>query len=322
MEFRDLEIYLAVVRTHSFTAAAEQCYLSQPAVSVAVKRLEDELAVALLDRKRGAVKPTRAGSLLAGHAAELLAGRDTARWEIGRYEGLESGELRLGTTDAVSVYLLPDAYRDFRERYPNVALRVWVDDSARLGRAVQEGELDLAVLTLPPPLGGLVTQRIHSERLVAVVAGAHPLASPARPRSSRVSAEPMIGYPARSVTRRLIDAALRAVDIEPHVAMEMGAPEAMKRLVEVGLGYAVLPESLVATEIADGRLARLAVSRFRAARELGFAHASGRTLSPSARAFVDLALARLSTRATRTTSMRPARPSAAAKRRRSRSKST
>ena len=117
----------------------------------------------------------------------------------------------------------------------------------------------------------------------------------------------MIGYPAGSVTRAAIDRALEGVGATPAVDMEMGNPEAMKRLVEVGIGFSVLPERLVRDEVRRGRLVVLEVPRFRATRTLGFAHTRGRPIPPAAQAFMELTLDRFAGRAKRTATGRSAR---------------
>jgi len=299
MELRDLELFVAIVRSKSFTRAATEHFLTQPAVSLAVRRLEEEMGAALLRRRRGHVTPTEAGSILLRHAIEIVNHRDAVRWDLQRWEGLETGELRLGTTDAVSVYLLPEVYRSFRERYPRLGFRVWVDSSARLANGVKSGELDLAVLTLPVPAEGLVTRVVWVEKLVLVCGKGHALGARSRVSAALLAKEGMIGYPASSVTRGVIDQALRTAGVEPRVAMEMGSPEAMRRLVEVGMGYAVLPERLVAASEPAGRLRTLTLPRFRARRTLGFAHADDRALSPSADAFMAHTFDALSQRAKR-----------------------
>ncbi len=307
MELRDLDIFLAVVRTRSFTRAAEQTYLTQPAVSLAVQRLEAELGTQLVERRRGEARTTDAGAVLLEHATAIAAHRESIRWELGQAGRLEGGELRLGTTDAVSVYLLPAVYREFRERHPRVGFRVSVDSSRVLARGLRTGELDLAVLTLPAPDRALDTEELETERLVMVIAPTHALAVRRRIRAPALTELAMIGYPTGSVTRGTIDRALADAGVDARVTMEMGSPEAMKRLVEVGLGYAVLPEALVAEEVAEGRLARIPLVGFRATRTLGFATASGRPVSPAARAFRELATEHLAERAKRMRTLRNAR---------------
>jgi DNA-binding transcriptional LysR family regulator len=289
MEFRDLEIFVAVVRSGSFTRAAERCFLSQPAVSLAVRRLEETVGARLVERSRRGIRPTAAGDLVYRRSVELLAARESMRWEIGREKSLEEGELRLGTTDAVSVYLMPGLYRSFRRRYPGVKLRISVDASAPLARRVLGGDLDLAVLTLPAPSTELRAWPVVEERLVPVASPSHALARRKRVAPERLSGEVLIAYPAGSVTRGLIDRAFEAIGAAPRVEMELGTPEAMKRLVEVGLGFAVLPERLTRDEVRRGRLRVLSIRKLRVRRVLGFSAARGRPLAPAARAFIDLA---------------------------------
>jgi len=307
MEFRDLEVFVAVVRTRSFTRAAELSFCTQPAVSLAVRRLEKELGTILVARRRRGVEPTGAGRILMEHASELLGRRDSLRWEISRWAGLEKGELRIGTTDAVSQYLLPSVYRTFRKRYPGVSLWVTVEASAPLARRALSGECDLVVLTFPPPVSGLRTWDLAEEALVVVVSPSHPLGKRRRISPETLSGEIMIGYPMGSVTRGEIDRALQDVGAAPRVEMELGAPEAMKRLVEVGLGFAVLPERLVRDETRRGRLVQLSVRGFTLVRRLGFATSPSRQLTPAAREFMQLAWKRLKTPAKRSPSEQSAR---------------
>lgn len=289
IEFRDLELIDAVARHGTITAAAEECGISQPAASMAVRRVERALGGRLFVRTRRGASTTTLGGEAVERARTLLAERDAMVWDLGRGAGSLRGGLRLGTTDAVSAYLLPDVYRTFRNRYPDVKLSVSVADSSTLGRSLLAAAIDLAVLTLPAPVGGISIRHAFSERMVPVLPPGADLPA-RRPLSGAEATDlPMIAYPARSVTRAIIDAGLRQAGASPTIAMEVSAPDVIVSLVASGLGFAVLPEHIASAAARSRQVVEAPIDGFSTTRRLGFAALDGAHLPPAARALVELA---------------------------------
>lgn len=216
--------------------------------------------------------------------------------EVAELNGLERGRLQIGAIDAAAVYLLPPLLRKFHALHPRVEIVIRVEPSASLVEAVIDGRLDSAVVALPAGRRELQVLQLEVETLVL-------MAPPGAGRTPRRVLErlPLIAYPRGSVTRSLIDAALADRKLTPRTSMELAHPEAILRMVEAGLGAAVLPERIAGR----GSQRLVTLPSFRVRRGLGLVSRKAETPSPAARAFQKLAEERLARPAPR-----PSRPAA------------
>jgi len=281
-----LRAFLAVAREGGFSAAARALHLTQPTVSMQIRRLEEEWGERLFEREGRRVRPTPAGAHLAAAAEEVVRAAANLAGAARDLQDVRAGDLQIGTTDVASIYVLPRAYRAFLERYPEVDLSVTVDGTLPLLEALREGRIELAVATLPVPGGEWETDVVDRDSLFPILPRRHPLAGRKRLRPAELANTPMIAFKGNSVTRREVDRAFAEAGVRPRVAMEISSPEAIKKLVEVGLGFAVLPERSVRAEIGAGRLASPALAGVRLERRIGVVRLRGRYLSPAARAFL------------------------------------
>lgn len=290
MERRQLECFLAVVEAGSFHGAAARLFVTQSAVSQALKALEAELGEPLLVRPalgRGAqLRLSAAGQLLLPIARDILRRFAEGRQAIIELRGLLSGRLAIGAVDVAAVYHLPDPLRAFKRAHPALAISVRVDGSRALTAALREGSLDLAFVLAsetPPGLEG----RHFREDPLAVVAPAELLASLGpQPTPTAIAELGWISYPRRSVSRALIEAAFAAAGLPYPVLMEIDRPEAILQLVRAGLGLAVLPEQLLAESAAAAELARPPLPGLSASRPIRVLHRPELELAPAARAFL------------------------------------
>lgn len=281
-----LRAFLAVTREGGFSAAARALHLTQPTVSMQIRRLEEEWGERLFEREGRRVRPTPAGAHLAAAAEEVVRAAENLTGAARDLRDVRAGDLQIGTTDVASIYVLPRAYRAFLEHYPAVDLSVTVDGTLPLLDALREGRIELAVATLPVPGVEWETAVVDRDPLFPILPRRHPLAGRKRIRPEELADTPMIAFKENSVTRREVDRAFAGAGVRPRVAMEISSPEAIKKLVEVGLGFAVLPERSVRAEIAAGRLASPALAGVRLERRIGVVRLRGRYLSPAARAFL------------------------------------
>jgi DNA-binding transcriptional LysR family regulator len=280
----------------SFRAAARQQGVSQPAVSQSVALLERELGVRLLDRVARRVSLTAEGRLFLEPARRLVDDFDDLRGLVDRSRGAVRGRLELGTTDAASIYVLPKVYRAFRRRYPGVELSVRVEGTASLLRQLADRAAEIAIVSfqvgelvavLPGP--GYVAEPLHREDLQFILSARHPLAARRRIELAELARTPLITFKEDSITRRAVAQVFAEAGLEPRVAMEISSPEAIKKLVEVGLGASVLPARSVAAEVRAGTLVAPAVRDVRLQRVLAVVRDGRRQPSPAARAFLELA---------------------------------
>lgn len=201
---------------------------------------------------------------------------------------LESGSLRMGNIDAASIYVLPGLYQEFHERYPGVTIEIVVGDTRELLDALARGEVELATVTLPVEERGLEAREIYRERLIAVAHPGHSLTARRRVSLRELTETGLITYPAGATTRRLIEQVFAAGGQTLRARMEISSPEAMKRLAQAGLGVCILPHPVVESELALGVLTRLPMGSLRFERSIGMVHRGRETLSPAARAFLEM----------------------------------
>jgi DNA-binding transcriptional LysR family regulator len=279
MEVVQLRCFLSVAELQSFSGAARRHFVTQPAVSLRIRSLEQAVGEILIERSGARVRLTPAGEVFRERCREALAALDSGLSEVADLTGLKRGKLAVGAIDAAGIYLLPSVLRRYHALHPGIELVVRVEPSAALVEHVLLGRLDCAVITLPVGRPELQVTPLEEETLVLV-------APPGPRRSARdvFRIHPLIAYPRESVTRGLIDRALEERGIAPRTAMELGHPEAILRMVEAGLGAAVLPERVVTRSRAGINRVR----SFQVRRWLGLVFRKGETPSPAAQVFRSL----------------------------------
>lgn len=288
VDLRNVQAFLAVIREGGVSAAARALHLSQPSVSARLRGLEEAVGEKLLERDGRRVRPTAAGRSLVPVAEELARASDDFARAARDLRGLKRGRLDIGTTDVASIYVLPRVYRRFVERFPAIDLSVAVEGTTALLDALRAGRIELAVANLPVEGDDLAATVVDRDRLLPIVARRHPLASKKRLRPGDLADVPLITFKPTSITRREVDRAFAESGTRPRIAMEISSPEAIKKLVEVGLGFAVLPERSVRAETRSGRLASPAIAGLRLERKIGLIRLKHRYLSPAAHAFAAL----------------------------------
>ena len=290
MEIRQLRYFLSAIRHGSLRAAAREHFVTQPAVSIQLKKLEEELGEKLYVRRGRRIEPTQAGNAVVAGAEEIVGRIDALTHNVGAVRTMQRGVLKMGSIDAASIYVLPDVFRAFRSRYPGIDMQVIVSDSHSLIADLGAGTIELAVVTLPLPGESYAVVPIYEDRMVLVAHPRHEL-SRARPRVrvlERVAETGLITYPARSTTRRLIEKVFLDNGLTPRVTMEMSSPEAIKKLAEAGLGPSILPAKVVAGEVKAGTLVVIPTGKVKFSRTLGVVSRGREQLSPPAAAFLEM----------------------------------
>lgn len=288
MEIRQLRYFASTVRLGGVGAAAAEHFVSQPAVSLQLKKLEEELGQKLFVRRGRRLVPTEAGTALAERAEEVIRLLSALEADLSGMKELATGTLRVGNTDAASVYVLPDVYRAFHTKYAGVRIEIMVAETRRLLEALRARRIEIAIATLPVTERGLVVEPIYREELIPVAHPGHPLASRRGVTLKDLAAQDVITYPPGAVTRGMIDAAFAAEGELLRPRMEISSPEAMKRLAQAGLGVSILPRPVVAAELGRKVLKAIAVPGVRFEREIGMVFRSDDTLSPAARVFREM----------------------------------
>jgi len=292
MDLALLRTFQAVVRAGGMRRASEQLLVTQPAISARMRLLEGELGVELFERVGRGVRASKAGLLLLEEIPHVLAAETALRERLDEFRGLRQGSLRIASIDAVSIYVLPEIYLQFREAHPGIDLRVHVTDSTHVLRAVRELDAEVGFLALPPYANqisedpDLEFHPIFEDTMVCVSSPQHPLAKQRRVTLAEIAASPLVLYDRTSTTRAILNTVFERAGVQPNVAMETASPEAMKRLAQVGMGIAILPEALVRADVQARTLARIAVVGTSFRRILAFVLRRDRHLGPATQDFL------------------------------------
>jgi len=281
MDLPQLKGFLEIAKEGSFTRAAANVYLSQPALSLQMKKLEEDLGAKLMERTRRGIRLTPAGELLCQRAKTALGELSAARAEIMELGEVVSGRVVVGTSETNCTYVLPDALRTFRERYPRVQVEVRTKMSSEVGRLVAEDEADFGLATLPVRTRDLVTEPLFQRQDVLICPLGHPLEDRSSVRLQTVAKLPLLALEHGSKSRDLLEDAFKRAEVEPEVAMDFGSLEVIKQFVEIGFGVAIVPRAAIRRELEDGRLSAIAV-RGLEKRTVGIIHRHGRSMSRAA----------------------------------------
>ncbi len=239
-----LHAFMQVAEAGSFSVAAQRLNLTQPAISMQVRQLEQRLGLPLLERLGRRVTPTAAGLDLIAHARQIDAAVDSALAAMAVHAGGTVGRVRLATGATACIYLLPPVLRDLRARLPGLEILVSTGNTPDILHDVEDNQIDLALVTLP--VSGRVFEVVPllEESFVAIAsAEAPPLPAVVAPQD--FVGRPLVLYEPGANTRSLIDDWFRAAGLAPRPVMELGSAEAIKRLVGAGLGYSVLPRTAI-----------------------------------------------------------------------------
>jgi DNA-binding transcriptional LysR family regulator len=286
---RQFEVFLAVAKAGSFRAAAEAMHLSQPALSQHVAEMERELGTRLFDRLGRKVALTEAGRVLEDHAHRLFASLASAREAVADLSGLKRGSLVLGASTTPGIYVLPGMIAAFQEKHPGVTLSLRIGNSAAIEEQIRGNELDLGVVGGHPlRLGEKCVAAGLLDELVLIVPPNHPWARRREIQPSLLEGERLLVREEGSATRQVTERALQRAGGHIKASMELGHTEAIKQAVIAGLGIAFVSIYAIRGEVKVDRLRTVRLKGLRIQRHFHIIHNEARTLSTSARAFIEL----------------------------------
>jgi DNA-binding transcriptional LysR family regulator len=288
VDLGQLQAFVQVAEQHSFSRAAESLGLTQPSVTARIQSLERDLGETLFDRNGRGVTLTEVGVSFLPHVQRVLQALRDGRDAVQAVQRLELGTLRLGAAPTVTTYVLPGLLKEFRARYPGIEVSVRTEYSEQIVQMVLADEVQVGLeRTIAHP--DVVTVPLYEDEVVLVASPRHPLGEKSSVRIDEVSQRPLIMFNRGSGYYKLVDNALRAAGVLVSPTMELDNMEATKKMVEQGLGIAVLPKVAVEREVAAGELRQVRVEGMEMPRrEVSVIYRRGRPLSPAAQAFVEL----------------------------------
>jgi DNA-binding transcriptional LysR family regulator len=284
MDTSALKAFLVITETGSFSAAAVQLHLTQPAISKRILTLENRFGARLFDRIGRTVTLTEAGRELAPRARDILQRIEDSQRAIHNLAGHTTGRLSLATSHHVGLWRLPPLLQTYSKLHPDVVLDLHFMDSEVAHEMIAQGNLEIGIITMAPSRHErLESVPLWNDKLIFVVAADHPLAS-----NNRLSLAELAEYPAilpdlTTFTGRIVQNLFHQQKLALHISMSTNYLETIKMLISIGLGWSVLPVTML-----DDKCCALDVAEVQIKRELGYIYHVQRTISNAGAAFLEL----------------------------------
>ncbi len=259
MDFGQVEAFLQVATHRSFSRSAEVLQLTQPSITARIQALERELGEELFERSGRGVRLTDAGNAFRPYAERILQTLQEGRDAVEDVRNVQLGSLRLGSALTISTYVLPKILRSFYQRYPGVDVVIRTGRSEQVLNMLLSDEVQVGLVR---SLANVEVETIHiyDDEIVLVCYPAHPFATTGKTTVAAASSEPIVLFDRGSSYYGLINGFFREAGVIPNVAMELDSLEATKRMVEEGLGIALVPLVTVERELAAGMLVKVHLS--------------------------------------------------------------
>jgi len=288
MEMNQLEFFRRVVEEGSFSKAAERVYRTQPAVSIAIRRLEEEIGAPLFERSQKAPALTDVGQVVYDYAKQILSLRDQALDGVAEMKLLKRGRVRIGANESTSHYLLPQIILDYLKRHPQVKVEIFGHSSDHLPRAVLDGDVDFALMAFEAVDSDLKSFPVLKDELVLIMHPDHPLAKRAAVTVEELGKESFVAHNVKTGSRQRVIEAFAQHRTPLNITLELATIETIKRFVQLKIGLGFVPRMCVAEELERGSLAAVPVQDLTYERTLWVTHRREMTFSHAAAAFLEV----------------------------------
>ena len=288
MDINQLEVLIAVAREKSFSRAADVLGRTQPAVSQAIRRLEQEIGEKLFDRSSKDGTLTAAGELLVDYARQMMNLRHAANTALREMRNLQNGKVTISANEHTVFYLLP-VIEEFRRRHPVIKIEVQRGVASRIPEQITAREVELGVISFKPNDNSLRSISVLNDELVLIVAPGHRLAEAKSVSIRELGDETFIAHNAPSPYRKRVIETFDKYDTRLNISVELPSLEAIKRLVEKGAGIALVPKLTAKSEVAGGQLAGLSVKEMKLERKLNIIYRKNSVLSHASQEFLKIA---------------------------------
>ena len=285
MEIYELEVFWTVAQEKSFSRAAQKLARSQPAVSLAVQRLEQELGEQLIDRSSKGIKVTDAGMAVLDYARRFRSLREELGNSLAELRDNSAGRLMIGANESTALYLLRHIER-YRKLHPKVKVQIQRSLSSKVPSEILEGNLELGVISYDPGDSRLVAKVIYTDSLAFVVSPKHRLAARKAVSIAELGTETFIAHNVVSPYRDLVLRAFQGHKVPLCMEVEMPTIETIRKLVQSNVGVAFLPRMCVEQEIEQRTLCEVQVPELHVERKIRLVYPAKRVLSHAAKAFL------------------------------------
>lgn len=287
MELYPLKVFQTVANEHSFSRAAEKLLRTQPAVSLAIQRLETALNEKLIDRSGKDLILTDAGKIVLEFARRFENLESEMTNALNELRDNSSGRLIIGANESTTLYLLQHI-EEYRSRHPRVKVQVRRSLSSKIPNEILDGDLELGLISYDPGDERIVSKVIYTDRLTFVVSPTHPLSGQEEVSITELGAETFIAHNVVSPYRQVVIREFQRHKVPLKMDVEMPTVESIRRLVQRNEGVAFLPKLCVEQELQQGTLREVRVKELNVDREIRLVYPARRVLSHAARAFLEL----------------------------------
>lgn len=288
MDINQLEVLATVARERSFSRAADVMYRTQPAISQAIRRLEEEIGEKLFDRSSKDGTLTAAGEVLLEYANQMLNLRQNAILAIKELKNLHHGKVAISANEHTVFCLLP-IIEEFSRRHPLIKVEVKRGVASRIPTEISAREVDLGVISFKPKDESVKSIPVFTDELVLIVSPGHRLAGKSSVAIKDLGIETFIAHNAPSPYREQVLTAFEDYQVKLNISVELPSLEAIKKLVEKGSCVALVPRLTAQSEIDNGQLFALSVRELKLERQLHFVHRRNSVLSHAAKVFLEIA---------------------------------
>lgn len=287
MDLYTLKVFLAVATEKSFSRAAEKMLRTQPAISLAIQRLETELGERLIDRSGSPLLLTDAGRIVADYARRFENLENDLSNSLAELRDNSSGRLIIGANESTSLYLLQHI-EQYRRLYPKVKVQVRRSLSSKIPVQLIDGDLELGVISYDPDDDRLISKVIYTDHLAFVVAPSHRFSGRGKVSITELGMETFVAHNVLSPYRETVLREFRRHKVPLNMDVEMPTVETIRRLVQRNEGVAFLPKMCVEQEMEQGLLCEVLVEELAVERKIRLVHPARRALSHAARAFLEV----------------------------------
>ena len=280
--FHQLYLFYTVARLGSFSKAASELSISQPAASIQVRELEKSMDCLLLHRMRRGLQLTDIGSEVFCYAQQIFSLAEEMQNAVNETHGLRSGRLSIGSSTTPGEYILPWAIGQFRRRYPGIDVSLSISNTQTVVQKIHDREFDLGMAGAPVSQDGLVSFTYIADNIAVIAAPTHPLAGK-RLALADLNRQDFIMREQPSATRAAAEGCLAERSVELKMVMELGSNEAVKRAVAAGLGLGMISKFGVMPDVAAGAIVVLSIEGWRCERPLTVFHRDDKHLPAAPR---------------------------------------